>query len=463
MTTNTIPVRFLKEWKSDGGDIFEAGHAAKVDEFTANQLKSEGIAEDYTTTSDDSVKTVERIGEPATETKNSWAGAPKFSDEDDERIGKIVDAVVEKHTKPLRKSVHIEEMEAEKFKGLPDFFGAVCKHYGGHGMENRLKKYVGFPNDSARSKAAGSDEQMAISDPHGGFLIPPQQVTELLTIAPENDPIGSRTRKIRMQSPVVEFNARVDKNHSSSVSGGLTLAYTEETAKPTKSRQTYEKVKLEAHELVGLAYVTNKLLRDSPISVVDLLSQGFRDEYVSVGIDKRINGLGVGEPVGIQNAGCTISIDKETGQAATTIVTENVLKMRARCWGYGMAIWLANHDTYPQLAVMKLDVGTGGAPMYTNSVREDRPDLLLGRPIFYSEYPDTVGTVGDLILGNWGEYLDGIREDVSMSSSIHVRFEEREQAFLFTLENDGQPWWRTALTPKNGSTLSPFVNLATRS
>lgn len=455
MDTKTIPVRFLQEWKSDKGVIFEVGHAANVDEFTADQLKSEGIAEDYTTgTCGDGDKTVERIGEFASETKSI--------ENDDARLEKIVDRVVQKHTEPLRKSVHIEELEAEKFKSLPDFFGAICKHYGGHGMENRLKKYVGFPNDSGRSKAAGSDEQMTISDPHGGFLIPTQQVTELLTIPAEEDPIGSRTRRIRMQSAVVEFNARVDKNHSSSVSGGLTLSYTEETATPTISRQTYEKVKLEAHELVGLAYVTNKLLRDSPISIVDLLSQGFRDEYVSKGIDKRINGLGAGEPVGILNAGCTISVGAETGQAATTIVTENVLKMRARCWGYGKAIWLANHDISPQLAVMKLDVGTGGAPMYMTSVREDRPDLLNGRPIFYSEYPASIGTVGDLILGNWGEYLDGIREDVSMSSSIHVRFEEREQAFLFTLENDGQPWWRTALTPKNGSTLSPFVTLATR-
>ncbi len=461
----TLSVKFLQKWESDDGEVFEVGDGAKLDTHTAEKLKAEKIVEELPDDdSKDGKQTAERIGSATDATLTTkWANAPRLSDEDNDRIGKIVDAVVAKHTDPIRKRISIQEQDPEKFKTLPDFFGAVCKYYGGQKIDNRLKKQWGSPCNSQHTKLVGSDEQMAISDPHGGFLIPTQQITELLTIPPEEDPLGARTRKIRMQSPTVEFNARVDKNHSSSVSGGLTLAYTEETAPTSTSRQAYEKVRLEAHELTGAAFVTEKLLRDSPISAVDLLSQGFRDEFISVGIDKRLNGVGVGEPLGVLNAPCTISISKETGQAATTVVTENVLKMRARCWGYGKAFWLANHDTYPTLAVMKLDVGTGGAPMYTNSVREDRPDLLLGRPIFYSEYPASVGTVGDLILGNWGEYFDGVREDVEMASSIHVRFLNREQCFRFTLENDGQPWWKSVLTPKNGDTLSPFVTLATRS
>ena len=46
---------------------------------------------------------------------------------------------------------------------------------------------------------------------------------------------------------------------------------------------------------------------------------------------------------------------------------------------------------------------------------------------------------------------------------MHVRFENHEQVFKFWTENAGAPWWRSALTPKNGAnTLSPFVTLAAR-
>jgi hypothetical protein len=47
--------------------------------------------------------------------------------------------------------------------------------------------------------------------------------------------------------------------------------------------------------------------------------------------------------------------------------------------------------------------------------------------------------------------------------SIHVRFLYNERTFRFVLLNAGQPWWKSALTPKHSSnTLSPFVTLAPR-
>ena len=45
---------------------------------------------------------------------------------------------------------------------------------------------------------------------------------------------------------------------------------------------------------------------------------------------------------------------------------------------------------------------------------------------------------------------------------MHVRFDVGERAFRFYRRNDGQWWWRTVLTPKNGDTLSPTVTLAAR-
>jgi hypothetical protein len=89
--------------------------------------------------------------------------------------------------------------------------------------------------------------------------------------------------------------------------------------------------------------------------------------------------------------------------------------------------------------------------------------MLLGRPIFYSEYASTIGDPGDLILGNWSQYLDGLYQPLQSAESVHVRFVEHERTFKFWVRNAGAPWWRSALTPaESTTTLSPFVVIEDR-
>jgi HK97 family phage major capsid protein len=137
--------------------------------------------------------------------------------------------------------------------------------------------------------------------------------------------------------------------------------------------------------------------------------------------------------------------------------------MEARCWRYSRAAWLANHNTRPQLKSLVQVIGAGGnaVPYFTFS-SNGGGETLSGRPIFFTEFAKTLGTVGDLILGVWSEYLEGQYQSEQYAESIHVRFTYAERAFRFYRRNDGMPWWRSALTPKNGDTLSPFVTLAAR-
>jgi HK97 family phage major capsid protein len=312
--------------------------------------------------------------------------------------------------------------------------------------------------------AAGSDEQGTYADQYGGFLVPETFLPQLLTTDFDGDPTAGRTQQIPMATPTVRIPARVDKDHSSgSVSGGFTVARRIETAAATASRQSYELISMVANNLFGLAYATEEILTDSAVSFAALLQAGFRDQFASHLLDEKLRGTGVGEFEGILNTPSLVSVAKEGGQSADTIVYENVIKMRARCWGYANAFWLANHDTYPQLAQMSMDIGTGGSAVWQPSVVPDRPDMLLGRPIVFSEYAETLGDKGDLILANWSQYLEGTYQGMQQAASIHVRFLNHEQTFKFWMRNDGRSWWRTALTPRKGaSTLSPFVTLDAR-
>lgn len=313
--------------------------------------------------------------------------------------------------------------------------------------------------------AVGADEQGEYDERYGGFGVTRTRLPGILEVGFEGDPTAGMTQPIPMATPMVEIMARTDKDHTTSVSGGLTVARRAEAAAAAAARGQIEMITMKAASLFGLNYTTEELLADSPQTVVAIVDAGFRLQFGAHMLNEKLRGLGGDQYDGvIATAPCTVSQTKETGQSAATINFQNVIKMASRCWGYGSAVWLANHDTKPQLAVLALPIGTGGVPMYVPSSASGFPDMLWGRPIFYTEFAATIGTVGDLILGNWSQYLEGIYQPLQSAESIHVRFVNHERAFKFWLRNAGAPWWRSALTPnKSSSTLSPFVTLATRS
>jgi len=99
----------------------------------------------------------------------------------------------------------------------------------------------------------------------------------------------------------------------------------------------------------------------------------------------------------------------------------------------------------------------------TDIIKLYNPDTqtIMGRPVLFDENAETLGTAGDLGLINWSEYLEGQLGSVKFAESIHIRFDYAETAFRTIVYNDGAPWWRTALTPKQSSkTLSPIVQLS---
>ena len=341
-----------------------------------------------------------------------------------------------------------------------DFFTAVVNATLRPSATDERLKYL----DAGKYKAAvGSDEQSGASDPYGGFFVPEGMSPDLLMVAADANPLLALATRLPMDSPVVKINSRVDKNHSTSVSGGFTVSRRSETGGFNSSRMETEQITLTANTLGGLAYATQELLDDSPRSVAALIEAGFRDEFASQSYLDMLTGTGVGEPEGVKDSAATVAVAKEGSQAADTINGTNLLKMRQRAYRFGNSVWVANHDTYLQLSTAHSTLTNDDRPLFSHGNGTDVPDTLLGRPIFFTEFAETVGDKGDIYLLDMSQYLYGVYQPLQTGESIHVRFSNHEQAFKFTMRDAGAPWWRSALTPKKGAnTLSPFVTLAAR-
>jgi len=335
-----------------------------------------------------------------------------------------------------------------KFKRFGEFLQAISPNNVSRGIDSRLKVL-----------GEGQGDQ-------GGFLVPDAFTTQLLQLALEDAVVRPRAFRLPMSSLNLSLPTVVDTTHASNVYGGVTAYWTPESGSYTSSEPSFGRVTLTAKKLTAYTSAANELLADSAISLEALLLRLFPQALSYFEDDSFINGVGGGQPVGILNADALVTVAKETGQAATTIVAENIDKMYSRMLpsSQSRAVWVAHPDTLPQLVSLSRSVGTGGSVAMMGNMSGAAPMSLYGRPVIMSEKCQTLGTAGDLFFVDFSYYVVADRQSLSMASSPHVRFQNDETVWRFTQRVDGRPWLESALTPRNGSnTLSPFVNLATRS
>lgn len=304
----------------------------------------------------------------------------------------------------------------------------------------------------------------------GGFLVQPDYAQELIQLAHKTAVLVPMCRKFTLtknansiEIPAVDETSRADGSRW----GGIRVYTTAEAEAKTASKPKFKKLKLKLNKLTGLCYLTDELLEDVSF-LEDWVKTGFAEEFGFKLDDLIINGSGAGEPMGIYNSGALVTVAKETGQTASTILAENIEKMYSRMWSpsVGKAVWLINQDCWPQIFQLHHVIGTGGVPMFVppNGLSGAPYGTLLGRPIIPIEQCQTLGTKGDIYFVDLSQYLLIDKGGMKSASSIHVRFLYDETALRFVYRVDGQPIWSSTLTPYKGSnTVSPYVALATRS
>ena len=316
--------------------------------------------------------------------------------------------------------------------------------------------------------AAGTGVNQTIGS-EGGFLVPPAFSKTIWDgLNSGVDSLLPMTDNYTVEGESLTFNANAETSRAAgSRYGGVRGYWLSELAQMTSSQPTFRQIKIEPKELGVFVYVSDKMLRNADIALTQYLTRAAIDEInFNVG-DAIINGDGAGKPLGIVGADCTVEVSAETGQAASTIVPENIVKMWARMHAKMRpgAAWLINQAIEPQLLTMTLTGGTSATPLYMppGGLSAAPYGTILGRPVIPIEYAAALGTAGDIIFANLKGYVSGTKGGIRSDMSIHLKFDYNQSCFRFLFEVDGQPWLASALTPFDaGDTLSPFVTLAAR-
>ncbi len=341
----------------------------------------------------------------------------------------------------------------KQFPRLADYLRAVVRAAAGEGVDPRLQR-----------TPTGLDEQGVPSD--GGFLVPEVFAADFVGSLYKTGQISSRcdrqttTRPLGdVELPAINETSRADGSRF----GGVLAYWSSEAQSISSSYPRWRRIGFTGRKIIAIGYCTSEMMADS-----DLFEAAMREAFaqeVAFALDQVIlMGGGAGQPEGVVAAPCAISVSKETGQAAATIVAANVLNMFDRLVGdcRPNACWMVNPDCDPQLRNLALVVGTAGAPLYSWNSEASPYPRLLGLPVIATEHNAALGTVGDIVLGDFSQYriVDQAPKD---AVSFDAAFTSDQIIFRMTLRVNGKPKYASAITPANSSvTRSPFITLATR-
>jgi HK97 family phage major capsid protein len=354
--------------------------------------------------------------------------------------------------------------DPNQFSSMGEFLQAiVC--YGAPVLAPRIPNYQGLLNKLNLYAAASG---MSVGSPSdGGHLVRKDWTMDMMNKARENSVLFQRCRNVPiggdfdgLEYPFIDETSRV----TGSRWGGVQVYWKAEANTVTAKQPKIGKGELRLEEMMGLAYATERLIRDGA-ALEAILRDGFESEVAFMLDDAIIRGDGAGKPKGFFASECLVSVAKESAQAADTVVAGNITKMWARMPArlQGGAVWLIHQEVTAQLPLMTI----GQMPVWLppGNLTSAPNGLLMGRPVIPVEQCEKLGDKGDIFLANLGEYVvitkanEGVRYDTSM----HVRFLYDEMAFRWVFRVNGQPIWRQSLTPYKGTdNLSPFITLDDR-
>jgi HK97 family phage major capsid protein len=289
-----------------------------------------------------------------------------------------------------------------------------------------------------------------------------QRMEKTAILAPRcwHVPIGENADGVEM--PTIDETSRA----TGSRWGGVQVYRRAEAATVTEKKPKFGSFELRLEDLMGICFTTNRQLKDAP-STGAIISRAFEEEMSFKLDDEIVRGTGVGECLGILNSAALVTVTKETGQAADSIVTENLIKMFSRMPARyrKTAAFFINQEIEPQLFTMGLIIGMGGSPIFmpAGGLSAEPYGTLFGRPLIPIEQASALGDKGDINFFCLNEYCLIEKGGLEATSSIHVKFIYDEMCFKFILRNNGAPTWRSPLVQFKGALpLSPFVTLEAR-
>ena len=304
----------------------------------------------------------------------------------------------------------------------------------------------------------------------GGFAVQTDFAGVILESALERNSLLQRLDRYTCSSGsnAMRWVSVDETDISSSVFGGVQMFWAAEGGTVPATHPKLREIKLDLEKMMGFAYCTDEMLEDA------VFMSGFFSTAFSLAADELLTGSviagdGVGKPLGWLHSSALITVPKETGQAAGTLVGNNVIKMQARAMPKNRErlVWVMHPDLEEQLPTLSITSGDGNATKFLwdpeGGLRNFDTQRVLGKPVLFDQNCATPGVVGDVTLVDPFQYILLSKGSVKQDWSMHVEFLTDQMCFRVVFRCNGTPKVNSPLKIKNSTKLrSPLVALADR-
>lgn len=347
-----------------------------------------------------------------------------------------------------------------------EFAAAVIAHVKGVKSDERLKSSI--PRHVKASLSTYVNEGVG---EEGGFAVPPEFAATIQNKIEQTESLASRCNNITTGRNTYVYTK--DETTPWQSTGGIIAYWDGEADAISQSKVKLKQDILRLNKLTALVPITDEAAEDAPSLIQHINVKA--PQKMAFKLDLAIlQGTGAGQPRGIIDAPCTVSVGKVGSQVADTLVALNLLNMLNRLYAKSRAtaVFVAHQDTEVQLqTLMKLgrldtgatDTGWGiTVPFFTYDA--NGMPRLAGKPVIFHEACETVGDKGDIFLADFSQYdLVTKTGGITSAESMHLWFDQSTTALRFVMRAAGQPSWSSTIAARDGSTTySPFVTLDER-
>jgi HK97 family phage major capsid protein len=217
--------------------------------------------------------------------------------------------------------------------------------------------------------------------------------------------------------------------------GGVSVSRTTEGDEYHDTDADFGTTTINAYELTAQTAVHRTLLRRSAIDLEALIPMLFQGAMRHT-VEKEImtgRGASQKECLGIKN---DTNVREWARTTANTVTYEDLVTMKHAIQAHHRRnlMWVIADDAMEKLVKTK---DSDGRPIYSDGVANGAFDQLLGIPVYSTERLN-VGTEGDVMLGNWGQYFIALEEEIVIMRSEHRHIEKGLILFVATMNIGGR-------------------------
>ena len=349
-------------------------------------------------------------------------------------------------------------------KGLAD----LCRtqYRAKNGDRNAYNKLTAYQQEISRKAPAGMNEG---TSSQGGYSVIPEWTDEIFSKVKAYPRLLDMTNKVTISGSTLNIPAINETSLADGSRGGGILNYwVSEGNTVTTSYPAMTQVQAVLNTDVVMIPLTNQLLEDNSYNLDAFLAEKVAEEFTWSEDYGVLRGSGTGQPKGILNQASLVTITKESGQAAASVVFPNLAKMWAALWppSRANACWLANPLVYQQLIQMTFPNASGTYPAFgfvSWNAHEEFPLRIFGKPVHECLMTTALGIAGDIILCDLKQLTTAEHPGMQVAVSDQVYFTSLQTLFRFVRRFDIQSPWTAGVTDFNSqATYSPFVVLQSR-